>query len=43
MSIIKMLMPYIVFITLFLFVMYIGYRVDPKLKAFIDKLLNQKK
>ncbi len=36
-------MPYIVGVTLFVLVMYIGYLRDPKLKAFIDKLLNQKK
>ena len=43
MTTIKLLMPSIVFATIFILVMYIGYRVDPKLKAFIDKLLNQKK
>ncbi len=38
---IKLLMPYIVFATIFILVMYIGYRVDPKLKAFIDKIFRK--
>ncbi len=34
-------MPYIVGVTLFVLVMYIGYLVDPKLKAFINKIFRK--
>lgn len=41
MSVIKLIMPYVVFATIFILIMYIGYRVDPKLKAFIDKIFRK--